>query len=472
VTTSAYSAIALDTGTTSIKGGLLDRHGQIEHIVIKPAPKISVNGGRYESDALAYAEVADRVLAETQAQANGCKTFGLCSQRSSFLIWEKSTGKPITPLISWQDTRGAVSCDALRVQEEYIRSLTGLPLTPYYFAPKLRSMLLENPDWLERLVGGELLAGTLDTFLIWRWSGGKHHVTDASMAARTQLMDIRLLQWSPELCGLFGIPMHILPQIMPSAGMDFLLDSGLILAASVGDQSAALIASVREDRAEALVNLGTGCFVVRYLPQEYMNAEEFALYGYLHSLVYQDDHRHLHFAIEGTLNSIAPALAPYPIDECRVEDLAKDDILCLAEPSGLGAPYFRNDLGVIYSLPVDHLPQSRIAVLLLEAVIFRIARILEDIQHEAPIERVYLSGGLSGLPCLQIGIASCVTFDVFLLRQSESSLLGAASLAAGMNRANCRESEKLSAGSETRSIRTKYGRWKEWLDVLLEPGKA
>lgn len=468
MTSPAISAIALDTGTTSIKAGQLDNHGVLQHIVVRPAPNITVNGGRYESDALAYAEVADQALGESLAQADGCKNFGLCSQRSSFLIWEKTSGRPITPLISWQDSRGAASCDALRAHESFIRSLTGLPLTPYYFAPKLRSLLLENPDWLARLGGGELLVGTLDTFLIWRWSGGKYHVTDASMAARTLLMDIRLQQWSAALCDLFGIPVHILPQIKSSAGMNLQMDNGLILDASVGDQSAALYASVREDRAEALVNLGTGCFVVRYLPEKNLAAEKAVLPGYLHALVYQDARQHPHFAVEGTLNSIAPALAPYPVGECRAEDLAVDDLFCLAEPSGLGAPYFRTDLGIRFSRPVDHLSQRRIAVLLLEAVIFRVARILEEFHRESAIERVYLSGGLSELKCLQDGIARCVPFDIYRLRQSESSLQGAALLAAGMAQACCRESEKLSTAHDTQALAEKYRCWKEWLDVLLE----
>jgi len=514
MTSTAISAIALDTGTTSIKAGLLDKKGVLQHIVVRPAPKITANGGRYESDALAYATVADQALGECVAQADGCRTFGLCSQRSSFLIWEKAGGQPLTPLISWQDSRGAAACDALRAHEKSIRSLTGLPLAPYYFAPKLRSLLLENPDWPARLVGGELLVGTLDTFLIWRWSGGKQHITDASMAARTLLMDIRKQKWSPVLCDLFGIPLHILPQIKTSAGMNVRLDNGLILDASVGDQSAALYASVREDRPEALVNLGTGCFVVRYLPEKSLVEEKVSTHGYLHALVYQDELKHSHFAIEGTLNSIAPALAPYPVHECRAEDLAADgmtrrceasgagmpstrllpqsagyasnvseadDIFCIAEPSGLGAPYFvnrrfaaclpdplHNDLGVQFSRSVEHLSQRRIAVLLLEAVIFRVARILEEFHRDSAIERVYLSGGLSELSCLQDGIARCVPCDIYLLRQNESSLQGIALLAAGMAQACSRESEKHSAAIEADALPEKYRRWKKWLDVLLE----
>jgi glycerol kinase len=491
------SAIALDLGTTSVKTGLLNQGGALGHIAAKSAPKITVTGGCYESDALAYATTAEQVLDECVTQADDCKMLGLCSQRSSFLIWERSTGKPVTPLISWQDNRGAPSCAALRAHENSIREITGLPLTPYYFAPKLRVMLLENTEWLARLEAGELLAGTLDTFLIWRWSGGKHFMTDASMAARTLLMDIRSQQWSPPLCELFGIPINILPEIKPSVGLNLKLDNGLILQASIGDQSAAFVASISEGCAEALVNLGTGCFVVRYLPtsvrpdpsttlrtkglaeglgytvvrqahhERFNEKSEIAPKGYLRTLVYQDNALHTHLAIEGTLNSIAAALAPYPANECLVEDLFSGDIFCLAEPSGLGAPYFRNDFGIHFSQPVEHLAQRQIAALLLEAVIFRVARILEDFHHASAIERVYLSGGLSGLACLQQGIARCVPFDVYLLSQTEASLQGAALLAAEKDSAFRRKSEKISAAGGNHAPPEKYLRWKKWLDALL-----
>lgn len=472
------SAIALDLGTTSIKAGLLDRHGELGKLVIRHAPEINASGGHYESDALAYAETAEQALNDCIAQAGDCKTLGLCSQRSSFLVWEQSTGLPLTPLISWQDNRGLASCVALRAHENLIRSLSGLPLTPYYFAAKLRVVLQENPGWLPRLERGELRAGTLDTFLIWRLSGGRQFITDASMAARTQLMEIREQRWSARLCRLFDIPPEKMPEILPeiktSAGIGLQLKNGLVLQASAGDQSAALLASVRADQPEALVNLGTGCFVIRYLPDGKQASN-----GYLQTLVYQDSARHVHFAIEGTLNSVAAAFAPYPVGVCRVEDLAVDDIYCVAEPSGLGAPYFasrrfaaclpdplRGDPGVQFSKSVEHLAQRRIAALLLEAVIFRVARILEEFHRECAIERVFLSGGLSELTCLQQGIARCVPFEVHHLRQSESSLHGAALLAAGMEAASRRNSVRIAA-AENAALRRKYLAWKSWLDGLL-----
>jgi len=478
-------AIALDAGTTSIKAGLLDQQGELKSIISRSAPEISpwivAKDGRYESNALAYAAQVDQVLAESLAQAGGCRTVGLCSQRSSFLVWEKSTGRPVTPLISWQDKRGAVSCEALRTHETKIRSLTGLPLTPYYLAPKLRTLLQENPEYFQKLVDREFLTGTLDTFLIWRWTGGEHHVSDASMAARTMLMDVSRQQWSPMLCDLFGIPLNILPRIISSEDINLKLNNGLILAASVADQSAALIASVKEEQVEALVNLGTGCFVIRYLSKKISAAAKSTSRGYLQTLIYQDKKLTPHFAVEGTLNSVVAALAPYPVNECRVEDLARDDIFCLAEPSGLGAPYFdsrhflschqdplHSDLAIQFSHSVKHLSSYRIAVLLLEAVIFRLVRTLEDFHSESDIQRVYLSGGLSELPCLQEGIASCVSFDVFHLQQRETSLQGAALLAAGLRKERCRESDPISKTYVSPKLLEKYGHWKVWLDGLLD----
>jgi glycerol kinase len=405
---------------------------------------------------------ADAVLAECLSHTDERPPLGLCSQRSSFLLWERASGQPVTPLISWQDDRGAESYAALRGRGITIRELAGLPLTPYYLAPKLRVLLQANPSWRDRLLCGEWLLGTLDTFLIWRWTNGKKYITDASMAARTLLMDIRTLQWSPALCELFDIPQGILPQIVPSSGLQVKLENGLMLQASMGDQSAALVAGIAAGQPEALVNLGTGGFVVRNLP-----GNKSVPAGYLQTLVWQDPVRQIHMACEGTLNSIAAALAPYPVAECRVEDLGSDGIFCLAEPSGLGAPYFRGDMGVRFSAPVDDLPPQRIALLLQEAIVFRVARILEDLRGEFGLERVYLSGGLSGLPCIQQGIARCVSLAVYHLTHTEAGLIGAAQLAAGLASTDSRLVERIEATADSSILSAKFVHWKEWLDGLL-----
>lgn len=464
---SATSAIALDLGSTAIKAGLLNADGGLAKVTAQAAPEIVVSDGRYESDALDYARVAEELLAESLVQAEGMPPLGICSQRSSFLLWERTSGQPLTPLISWQDTRGDASCAVLHSSDDMIHERTGLRLTPYYLAPKLRVLLMEHPEWFALLERGEVLVGTLDTFLIWRWTEGKHYVTDASMAARTLLMDIRRQCWSPELCKLFGIPVSALPEIKSSTGMNLSLIHGIVLQASLADQSAALIASIGESRSEVLVNLGTGGFVVRYLENERDD-----LGGYLHTLVYRDHRNRAHFATEGTLNSIATALAPYPVKECHIADLAETDIYCLAEPSGIGAPYFRNTLGLSFSKPVDSLTPHQVANLLLEGIIFRVAHILEDFHYMHPIEHIYLSGGLSELVCLQQGIAQCAPCDVYRLKQRDASLHGAALLAADKvsglsDKAKQVSTEKINLSQDATALTEKYQRWKTWLTEML-----
>ncbi|MBS0424521.1 MAG: carbohydrate kinase [Proteobacteria bacterium] len=457
------AAIALDLGSTSIKAAVLDQQGNLQHIVTQPVPAIDHRQGRYESDAMEYVCIAEHVLQTCMTQTGEKPSLGLCSQRSSFLIWDKTSGEPVTPLISWQDDRGKSCCERLHASTNTLHTLTGLRLTPYYFAPKLSMLLQENPAWRGKLIQGEWLAGTLDTFLIWRWTNGAHFVTDASMAARTLLMDIRQQQWSDTLCHLFDIPRSILPHIKPSSELNLPLNIGLTLQASVGDQSAALIASLTDHACEALVNLGTGGFVIRSLAPGTP-----AFDGYLHTLVYQDNQRETRFAVEGTLNSIAAALAPYPVQDCGVEDLAQNDIFCLAEPSGLGAPYFRSDWGIHFSTSPAGLNAQQIAALLLEAVIFRVARILEDFHHHSPLTRVYLSGGLSELLCLQQGIAQCAPCPVWHLQQKEASLLGAA-LLASKHKIKChRHAEEIAVLAGTSALASKYRRWKVWLDALLQ----
>lgn len=467
------ATIALDLGTTSIKAGILNQQGELQGIVTAAAAPITGENGRYESDALEYVKITEHVLRDCLAQTDSTNAvLGICSQRSSFLIWEKISGQPVTPLISWQDNRGAPSCEAFQESNNLIHALTGLRLTPYYFAPKLATLL--NNNLRTRLERGELLLGTLDTFLIQHWTQGQHYITDASMAARTLLMDIWHQQWSPELCQLFDIPLNILPQIKPSVALNLPLHiagikNDLTLQANVADQSAALIATLNKDNSEALINLGTGGFVIRYLHGTAANnIESVEPSGYLTTLVYQDKNLRVYTACEGTLNSIAAALASYRVNECELrKDVALNEIFCLAEPSGMGAPFFRSDIGLTFSQSVTHLTDSQIATLLLEAIIFRVARIVEDFHHQAPLKRVYLSGGLSDIKCLQQGIAQCLPCDVYRLNQKEASLYGVALLASGSALLSDNHGKKITAHSDMYHLLKKYQHWKIWLDDLL-----
>jgi len=172
--------------------------------LLGPAPAVNMDGGRYESDALAYAEVAEAVLAECLAQTDASPPLGLCCQRSSFLICGARPGKPVTPLISWQDGRGAPGCEALRGEEAEIRLLAGLPDDTLYLAPKLHMLLQEKPSWREHLVTGEWLWGR-GHLPDWRWSG---RIPDRRIdgGAATLLMDVHRHSGRRACANCSGVP--------------------------------------------------------------------------------------------------------------------------------------------------------------------------------------------------------------------------------------------------------------------------
>lgn len=461
---SIVTAIALDLGTTSIKAGLIDDYGQLSVKYSLPVPKITVNNDRYESDATAYIEIAEQLLVKCLSHASAAPSLGIAYQRSSFLLWETASGKPATSLISWQDSRGASCCAGLSAQQEDIQTLTGLRLSPYYFAPKLNALLQETPELRTGIEQGSLLAGTLDSFLMWHWSDGRLFQTDVSMAARTMLMDIQRQQWSPQLCSLFMIPQHTLANIQPSTGLNQNIIHNCILRSSIADQSAALIASVPSDANDVLVNLGTGGFVIRYLPKQ----RKLDANNYLCTLVYQDQHFNSFYALEGILNAIATALEPHPFKQCSIDDLAElSHIFCVAEPTGIGAPYFKTNLGMMFSETIDGLNQQQIAALLLEGIIFRVARIVEEFHQQLPVNKVILSGGLSSSTCLQQGIVHCCQAEVYRVVEQESTLLGAGLLALMMHSDVQIKTEPIHVTTRNHALFEKYTCWKKWFDQIL-----
>lgn len=452
--------IALDLGSTAIKAGVLNSKAEFDTLYTQSSPIVSGEQGSYEADAMAYLEIATGLLQRCVADTYNNAQLGLSCQRSSFLIWNKATGLPITPLISWQDNRGSQYANKLKIHENLIIAKTGLRLTPYYFAPKLALLLEQHPQWHYDLQQELLLVGTLNCFLIWHWSGRNYYQMDASMAARTLLMDVNTGNWSPTLCQLFSIPLQSLPQITPSCGLQLPLFSGCILNASVADQSAAFLASLNTDKSLALVNLGTGGFVMCYGAAQNN--------GYLRSLVYQDQNLNNYFATEGTINSIAAALQPYPFQQCQIKQLAEfPTLFCSPEPSGIGAPYFQAQTGLVFSDALTHLESQQIACLVLEGLIFRVSRILEDFQQRYGISNVYLTGGLSAHSVLQQGIAACSDLQNFCLLQKESSLQGAALLASASLDLWKPTALEIQLKFETKALRQKYQLWKSWFDKLL-----
>jgi len=264
--------LALDQGTTSTRAVLFDLCGGSLGEASRPLAQSYPEDGWVEHDAEEIFGSSVEVLAEAVSQSRrelaDIAGIGITNQRETVVLWEKSSGRPIHPAIVWQDRRTADACERLRESgaEPRITELTGLLVDPYFSATKI-AWILEATGARERAERGEILAGTIDSWLIWRLTGGRVHATDATNASRTLLMDLERQVWSPELCDLFKVPIAILPEIRDNAG-DFgvtergLLGASIPIRGSAGDQQAALMGQGCVHAGEAKATYGTGCFML------------------------------------------------------------------------------------------------------------------------------------------------------------------------------------------------------------------
>lgn len=456
-------ALALDLGTSLVKAGVLNEDGRLEGIVNQPAPKLGGADPFRESDAEEYLAVAERVLADCIARAGKDLPLGLTSQRSSFLLWERKTRKPVTPLISWQDRRAMAWCEQNRDFEPRIKALTGLPLSAHYAGPKLAAQLQETPELRERLGSGELLFGTLECYLIWCWSLPATHATDLTMAARTLLADPQAGHWAAPLLEFFDVPAAALPTILPTRGFEIQLRNGLRLRATIADQAAGALEVFGNHQDTALVNLGTGGFVLRPTGKRFRPSRR-----YLAGPIFGGKPGQALFAAEGTIHGAGPAVAafgPGPTDL-----LASDPSplgFCLPDVNGVGSPYWLPDVGQEFSKAGEGQTARGKRRLVLEGILFRVRQVLEGLCDGDVPGRIILSGGLSKEPFVAAGLAACLEAPIELLEEPEATLLGAARLAAGQNPCVEAETQIVVPGRQGAYLPSKYESWKEWVQDLL-----
>lgn len=269
--------IALDQGTTSSRALLFDREGTVVAAAQYPFSQHYPQPGWVEHDPMELLKTEFRALGDCVAKS-GVSTqeiagIGITNQRETALVWEKATGKPICNAIVWQCRRTAALCDTLREQglEEEIRDKTGLRLDAYFSGTKFHWILKHVPGARARAENGELLCGTVDSWLIWNLTGGKVHVSDYSNCARTMLFNIHTLTWDAGLCQMLGIPMEMLPQPVPNSmeygriasglpGLERL--AGIPICGAAGDQQAALFGQACFTPGQVKNTYGTGCFLL------------------------------------------------------------------------------------------------------------------------------------------------------------------------------------------------------------------
>ena len=265
--------LALDQGTTSSRCIIFDRHGKVCSKVQREFAQIFPQDGWVEQDATeiwaSQMGVALEAMLLMGIGAESVAGIGITNQRETVVVWEKDSGKPIYHAIVWQCRRTAAACDELKRNgmEEEIRSRTGLLIDPYFSATKLRWILDHVEGAQRRAQNGELLFGTIDTWLIYRLTGGKVHATDPSNAARTMLFNIHTMQWDEELLRLFNIPACMLPEVKPSSGVfgetdPRLFGKSIPIAGVAGDQQAALFGQCGFAEGDVKNTYGTGGFLL------------------------------------------------------------------------------------------------------------------------------------------------------------------------------------------------------------------
>ena len=454
-------SIALDLGTSRIKGACLDEAGHLTRIVCRDAPPLVGEDLIRESDAQAYISIAHTVLAEIGKGLPEGTPLGMAAQRSSFLLWDRETGTPVTPLISWQDRRAMDWCDRHGVLKTTVKRLTGLLLSPHYVGPKLACIMECDPALRARAEDGALFFGTIETFLLWSWSRGAVHQTDVTMAGRTLLADVHAGGWSVQLLDAFGVPARILPEIALTVDQHVALPGGPCVMSTVADQPAGVLSAIGEDQGSALVNLGTGGFVLRPMGSHFAYRE-----GYLSGPLLARSDRETVYAVEGTINGVGHAAArfgrgPTPLPENDPAPQA----YALPDDAGLGAPYWRPERTLTFSERAKALDGEGKRRIVLEGIVFRVRGILEDLC--AASDRIYLSGGLAGDPFVGQAMASCLASPIEQLEESESTLRGAARLAAGLDPCDAPPSVRVEPGRPGEYLNRKYDGWKSWVTDLL-----
>jgi glycerol kinase len=266
--------LAFDQGTTSCRSLLFDSNFDIAGISQQELEQHYPHDAWVEQDAeeifKTQVKTARDVLQQTGVSASRVAAIGITNQRESFVVWDRHTGKPVHPCIVWQDRRTAAKCDAMKREDiaRIIRRKTGLLSDPYFSGTKLQWLLENVQGAKEKAKNGDYLFGTIDTWLVWKLSGGKCHITDVSNASRTLLFNIHTLEWDSELLDYFGIPVQMLPDVVDSSGklaktQPSVFDGEHIPITGVaGDQQAALFGQVCHQPGMVKNTIGTGCFVL------------------------------------------------------------------------------------------------------------------------------------------------------------------------------------------------------------------
>jgi len=452
------SFLALDLGSSFIKLGVFDSRSVLLEVFSCAVPAFVHDGARCEGDALAYVDAVDGLVEQVVGRLpSGCGVFLAC-QRSSFLLWDKVSGEPVSPLFSWQDSRASDWCVVHSVLADDVEEASGLKFSPHFIGPKLAWLFDQDSALFHRVVNGEVLFGTLECFLVWRWSGRRVHQSDLSMAARSLLVKLGEFSWSVELLVLFGVPRVCLPEVCVSSPLCIVCENGLVVKGSVADQSAAVLPFL-SDADCVVVNLGTGGFVLKALSVPLRCPD-----GYLVTTVCQRGDEVL-FAQEATLNGVGVALDRFFVADFEAF-VQLDGLFCCPDVSGLGAPFWRADVGLVFSEAESALSDVVKYQLVVEGVLFRLAGVLVDwFGDSLPSQLIVTGGVVVHHPLVVQGLADCLQCEVLVCEQANVALVGLSFLSDVPG--DVGELQVVSPHSGDFYLQNKFLLWQNWLSLLL-----
>lgn len=440
--------MALDQGTTSSRCIIFDHSGAMLASAQKEFAQHYPKPGWVEHDAAEIwettLEVARGAMAKAGLSAADIAAIGITNQRETTVVWDKETGAPVCPAIVWQCRRTAPMADALAASgwAEKIRQRTGLVPDAYFSGTKLRWILDKVPGARQGAEEGRLLFGTIDSWLIWKLTGGRAHVTDVTNASRTMLFDIRRLRWDPELLELFGIPEQMLPRVQPSSCIYGETEPGLFggkipVAGAAGDQQSALFGQCCFEAGDVKNTYGTGCFLLMHTGSEPVFSEN----GLITTIAASGPGR-IRYALEGSVFT-AGAAVQWLRDELKlIPDAAASEaearsvadtggVYVVPAFTGLGAPYWNQYARGTITGITRGFTRAQLVRATLESIAYQTCDICRAMESDAGVEltRLRVDGGAAANDLLMQFQSDLLGAEVLRPACIETTALGAAYLA-------------------------------------------
>lgn len=440
--------MALDQGTTSSRCIIFDHSGAMLASAQREFAQHYPKPGWVEHDAAEIwettLEVARGAMAKSGLEAADIAAIGITNQRETTVVWDRETGEPVCPAIVWQCRRTAPMADALAASgwAEKIRQKTGLVPDAYFSGTKLRWILDKVPGARQGAEEGRLLFGTIDSWLIWKLTGGRAHVTDVTNASRTMLFDIRRLRWEPELLELFGIPEQMLPRVQPSSCIYGETEPGLFggkipVAGAAGDQQSALFGQCCFEAGDVKNTYGTGCFLLMHTGSEPVFSEN----GLITTIAASGPGR-IRYALEGSVFTAGAAVQWLRDEMGLISDAAASEaaarsvtdtggVYVVPAFTGLGAPYWNQYARGTITGITRGFTRAQLIRATLESIAYQTYDICRAMESDAGVEltRLRVDGGAAANDLLMQFQSDLLGAEVLRPACIETTALGAAYLA-------------------------------------------